>query len=71
MQYELDRDKEDSGEPSLAELTEKAIKMLSRSEKGYFLLIEGKNTYLLPSGSEQHEVFLFGSIKEGIFQAPH
>ena len=26
---------------------------------------------LLPSGSEQHEVLLFGSIKEGILQALH
>ena len=26
---------------------------------------------LLPSGSEQHEVLLFGSIQEGILQAPH
>ena len=26
---------------------------------------------LLPSGSEQHEVLLLGSILEGIFQARH
>ena len=26
---------------------------------------------LLPSGSEQHEVLLFGSIQEGILQARH
>ena len=26
---------------------------------------------LLSSGGEQHEVLLFGSIKEGIFQARH
>ena len=26
---------------------------------------------LLPSGSEQHEVLPFGSIKEGILQARH
>ena len=26
---------------------------------------------LLPSGSEQHEVLLFGSISEGILQAHH
>ena len=26
---------------------------------------------LLPSGTQQHEVLLFGSIKEGIFQASH
>ena len=26
---------------------------------------------LLPSGSEQHEALLFGSIQEGILQARH
>ena len=27
--------------------------------------------YLLPSGSEQHEVLQFGSIQEGIIQTHH
>ncbi|CAH2093318.1 unnamed protein product [Euphydryas editha] len=31
----------DSNEPTLAELTETAIKMLSRNEKGFFLFVEG------------------------------
>ena len=29
------------GEPSLAEMTEKAIKILRKNNKGYFLLVEG------------------------------
>ena len=41
MQYELERNNGTDGEPSLAELVEKAIKVLERSEKGYFLLVEG------------------------------
>lgn len=36
--YELDRQKE---EPSLAEMTDKAIKLLSKNKKGFFLMVEG------------------------------
>ncbi|WP_299819633.1 alkaline phosphatase [uncultured Jannaschia sp.] len=36
MQYEADR----SGEPSLAEMTQAAIEVLSRNEDGYYLLVE-------------------------------
>ncbi|MBU4569446.1 MAG: alkaline phosphatase, partial [Alphaproteobacteria bacterium] len=41
MQYELDRDKDKAGEPSLAEMTKAAITRLSRDEDGYVLMIEG------------------------------
>ncbi|XP_077982848.1 alkaline phosphatase, tissue-nonspecific isozyme-like [Glandiceps talaboti] len=37
MQYEADR----TNEPSLAEMTEKAIEILSQHEQGYVLLVEG------------------------------
>ena len=40
MQFEVDRIVE-SKEPSIAELTEKAIKILSKNPKGYFLMVEG------------------------------
>ncbi len=40
MQYELDRKKDPGGEPSLTEMTEKAIRILERSPKGYFLMVE-------------------------------
>ena len=40
MQYEADRAKDKGGEPSLAEMTEKAIDMLSRDEDGYVLMVE-------------------------------
>lgn len=36
MQYELDR----KGEPSLAEMTETAIRILQRGPKGFFLMVE-------------------------------
>ncbi|XP_044177959.1 alkaline phosphatase-like isoform X1 [Acropora millepora] len=40
MQFEVDRIVE-SKEPSIAELTEKAIKILKKNPKGYFLMVEG------------------------------
>ncbi|CAK8671332.1 unnamed protein product [Clavelina lepadiformis] len=40
MQYSLDREYDVSGEPSLPEMTEKAIKILRKSNKGFFLLVE-------------------------------
>lgn len=45
LAYELDRKKATSGEaatqPSLAQMTAKAIDLLSKNEKGYFLMVEG------------------------------
>ncbi len=41
MRYEHDRASDKAGEPSLTEMTEKAIEMLARNEKGYFLMVEG------------------------------
>src|SRR5688572_7243500 len=42
MDYEADRIKVNPiQQPSLAEMTEKAIRLLSRSPNGYFLFVEG------------------------------
>lgn len=41
MQYEYQRDTGPNGEPSLAEMTQKAIEILGRNDKGFFLLVEG------------------------------
>ena len=43
MDYEVDRldDKNDT-QPSLKEMTEKAIRILQRSASGFFLLVEGR-----------------------------
>jgi alkaline phosphatase len=40
MKYEHDRARDSGGEPSLAEMTTKAIDILSRNRKGYFLMVE-------------------------------
>jgi len=41
MKYEVDRENDTAGEPSIAEMTEKAIKILRKNPKGYFLFVEG------------------------------
>jgi alkaline phosphatase len=41
MHYEADRAEDTAGEPSLAQMTELAIEILSRNSNGYFLLVEG------------------------------
>ena len=41
MQYEVDRTTDIAGEPSLAEMTEKAIQILSQNDHGFMLMVEG------------------------------
>lgn len=41
MKFELDRPSDKGGEPSLAEMTEAAIKILSQNDEGYYLMVEG------------------------------
>lgn len=40
MEYEADREKDEAGEPSLSEMTAKAIDILSKNERGYYLNVE-------------------------------
>jgi len=40
LQYEFDRKSDKSGEPSLSEMTSKAIDIVSQNKKGYFLMVE-------------------------------
>lgn len=40
MRYEADRANDIAGEPSLAEMTEKAIQILDNNSDGYFLMVE-------------------------------
>jgi alkaline phosphatase len=41
MRYEADRSQDPAGEPSLAEMTAKALAILSRQPRGFVLLVEG------------------------------
>ena len=40
MQYEADRENDVAGEPSVSEMTEKAIKILDNNDEGFFLMVE-------------------------------
>lgn len=40
MEFEADRKQDTAGEPSLAQMTTKAISILSRNPKGFFLMVE-------------------------------
>lgn len=41
MQWEYDRPKDPAGEPSLSDMTSKAIDILKKNKKGFFLMVEG------------------------------
>lgn len=41
MEFEIDRSGDLGGEPSLSEMTAKAIEILSRNPRGFFLMVEG------------------------------
>ncbi|WP_059750805.1 alkaline phosphatase [Thiobacillus denitrificans] len=41
MEYEHDRANDTGGEPSIAEMTGKAIEVLKHNDKGFFLMVEG------------------------------
>ena len=41
MHFDADRATEAPGEPSLAQMTAKAIEILSKNPKGFFLMVEG------------------------------
>ncbi|XP_066287013.1 alkaline phosphatase-like [Branchiostoma lanceolatum] len=41
MRYSVDRPNDTAGEPSLADMTRKAIQILQKNEHGFFLLVEG------------------------------
>ncbi len=41
VQYEADRARDTGGEPSLTEMTDKALRMLMKDRKGFFLHVEG------------------------------
>ena len=63
MHFSGFRHKDVAGEPSLAEMTEKAIRILRKNNNGYFLLVEGtdglllkKNTYIVFMGNDSFPV---------------
>lgn len=51
MQFEVNRNTSDMGEPSLAEMTTKAIQILKKNNNGFFLMVEG---WYFPNISKQN-----------------
>lgn len=49
MAYESDRNKGPEGEPSIAKMTQKAIEVLRKNPRGYFLMVEGNCHYKILS----------------------
>jgi Alkaline phosphatase len=43
LDFEVDRDNSPDGDPSLANMTRKAIEILQKNPHGFFLFIEGKS----------------------------
>jgi hypothetical protein len=44
MKYEVERVNDTAGEPSIVEMTAKAIEILSKNPKGFFLFVEGRSS---------------------------
>lgn len=42
MEFEAERDQKASGDPSVAEMTAKALKILMKNPHGFFLFVESK-----------------------------
>ncbi|MDQ6433100.1 alkaline phosphatase [Mesorhizobium sp. LHD-90] len=61
MQYEHDRPTDKSGEPSLAEMAEKTIDILSRNPEGYVLLVEGGRI-----DHASHESNAYRTLSDGV-----
>ena len=61
MQYEHDRAGDEAGEPSLAEMAEKAIDILSRNPEGYVLLVEGGRI-----DHASHELNAYRTLSDGV-----
>lgn len=43
MDFDVDRNTNDTGDPSLAEMAIKALRILANNPEGYFLFVEGKS----------------------------
>lgn len=43
MDFDVDRNTNETGDPSLAEMTIKALRILQNNPNGYFLFVEGKS----------------------------
>lgn len=54
MEYEADRADDKGGEPSIAQMTEKALEILQQKEEGFFLFVEGGRVDHAHHGGNAH-----------------
>ncbi len=64
MQYEADRENDVAGEPSIAEMTAKAIDILDNDDDGFFLMVEGGR---IDHG--HHAGNAFGALEDAVAMA--
>jgi alkaline phosphatase len=70
MQYDLDRNKTDAGEPSIKDMTTAAITRLSRNPNGYVLMVEGGRVdHGLHAGDAQRALGDAAALDEAIAAA--
>jgi len=70
MQYETDRAGDTAGEPSLMEMTDKAIRILQKNEEGFFLLVEsGRIDHAHHSNNAYRALTDFAMFDEAIQRA--
>lgn len=70
MQYNLDRNTTDAGEPSIADMTTAAITRLSRNPSGYVLMVEGGRVdHGLHAGDAQRALGDAAALDEAIAAA--
>ena len=71
MDFEADRDTGPNGDPSLADMTKKALSIVQKNSKGFFLFVESKykrheqhNTCLLYTSVVTHTLseYIFSSV---------
>jgi alkaline phosphatase len=61
MEYEYDRPRDTAGEPSLAQMAEKSIDILSKNPEGYLLMIEGGRI-----DHASHESNAYRTVSDGV-----
>ena len=70
MDYELDRPQDAAGEPSLTEMTEKAIRILSRGPQGFFLMVEaGRIDHAHHAGNAKRALIDAGELARAVQRA--
>ncbi|XP_029665202.1 alkaline phosphatase-like isoform X2 [Formica exsecta] len=61
MDFDVDRNTNDTGDPSLAEMTIKALRILANNPEGYFLFVEGSDSKLSDIDGQPYTTLLYSN----------